>query len=468
MPAVPPEGRTAVVTESGRVGIAGAQAVERIVCKFGGSSLASTDQMRKVRRIIDTDPRRSIIVPSAPGKRDSKDTKITDLLYLCHHAASMNADFSGPFTQIVERFTGIEEELGVSPDIGQHLEQFRAQLEDGVSADFAASRGEHFCGLLLAAWLGAEFIEPADCIVIGNNGLVDPQTWALLGARLADTSKRYVLPGFYGRDLDGQVRTFSRGGSDVSGAVAARAAQASLYENWTDVSGLLMSDPRIVSQPRPMEEVTYAEIRELAYMGASVLHDEAMAPVREVGIPVNIRNTNAPDHAGTRIVAELSPAIIQSTQIAGVAGKTGFAMITIGKHLMNREVGFVYRLLGVLEHNGIPFEHCPSAIDSVSVVLESKWLEGRVEQVLDEIRRTLEPDEIEYVPDIALIAIVGEEMARTPGIAAKVFTALAAVGVNVRLINQGPSELNIIVGVAPEDYPQALRAIYGAFVPPPG
>lgn len=465
MLAGPSEGRTAVVTASIEVVTAQATAAERIVCKFGGSSLASTEQMRKVRSIIESDPRRSIIVPSAPGKRDSSDTKITDLLYLCHHAASMHADFSGPFAQIVERFTGIEEELGITPVIGQHLEQFREQLEGGISADFAASRGEHFCGLLLAAWLDAEFVEPADCIVIGNNGLVDAQTWPLLGARLADTSKRYVVPGFYGRDPEGKVRTFSRGGSDVSGAVAARAAHASLYENWTDVSGLLMADPRIVSQPRPMEEVTYAEIRELAYMGASVLHDEAMAPVREVGIPVNIRNTNAPDHAGTRIVAALSPAIIHSTQIAGVAGKTGFSMITIGKHLMNREVGFVYRLLGVLEHNGIPFEHCPSAIDSVSVVLESKWLEGRVEPVLDEIRRTLEPDEIEYVPDIALIAIVGEEMARTPGIAAKVFTALAAVGVNVRLINQGPSELNIIVGVAPDDYPQALQAIYGAFVP---
>lgn len=464
MSAGPTSVRTVVVAESGQL-----EAVaERIVCKFGGSSLASTEQMRKVREIIEADPRRRIIVPSAPGKRDSQDTKITDLLYLCHHAASMNADFSGPFGQIVERFTGIEQELGVTPVIAQHLEQFRQQLAAGVTADFAASRGEHFCGLLLAAWLGAEFVEPADCIVIGSNGLVDPQTWTLLGARLGDVSKRYVVPGFYGRDLEGQVRTFSRGGSDVSGAVAARAAHAALYENWTDVSGLLMADPRIVSQPRPMAEVTYAEIRELAYMGASVLHDEAMAPVREVGIPVNIRNTNAPDHPGTRIVAELSPEIIQSTQIAGVAGKTSFSMITIGKHLMNREVGFVYRLLGVLEHNDIPFEHCPSAIDSVSVVLESKWLEGRVEQVLDEIRRTLEPDDIEYVPSIALIAIVGEEMARTPGIAAKVFTALAASGVNVRLINQGASELNIIVGVAPDDYPQALRAIYGAFVSHPG
>ena len=437
----------------------------RIVSKFGGSSLASSDQLHKVRAIIEADDRRKIIVPSAPGKRDAKDTKITDLLYLCHHAASVDADFAGAFEQIVERFTGIEQDLGNTPAIGRHLEQFREDLCQGVTADYAASRGEHFSGLLLAAWLGAEFVEPAECIVISANGLVDSQTWELLGRRLADTDRRYVIPGFYGRDVEGHVRTFSRGGSDVSGAVAARAANAILYENWTDVSGLLMADPRIVDNPRPMAEVTYAEIRELSYMGASVLHEEAMAPVREVGIPVNIRNTNAPEHPGTRIVAALSPEVVASTQIAGVAGKTSFAMVTIGKNLMNREVGFVYRLLGVFERNGIPFEHCPSSIDSVSVIVESSWLEGRSEEVLAEIRRTLEPDEMEFVPSIALIAIVGEEMARTPGIAAKVFTALAGAGVNVRVINQGASELNIIVGVAPVDYPAALRAIYGAFVP---
>lgn len=437
---------------------------KRIVCKFGGSSLASAEQLRKVRAIIEADEQRRIIVPSAPGKRDGKDTKITDLLYLCQHAASVDADFSEPFRQIVERFTGIEAELEIAPFIAGHLERFREDLATGVSPDYAASRGEHFNGLLLAAWLDAEFVDPAECVVIGSNGVVDPQTWALLGGRLADTDKRYVVPGFYGRDAAGHVRTFSRGGSDVTGAIAARAAQASLYENWTDVSGLLMADPRIVEHPRPMEEVTYSEIRELAYMGASVLHDEAMAPVREVGIPVNIRNTNAPEHPGTRIVARLSDAVIHNTQIAGVAGKTGFSMITVGKNLMNREVGFVYRLLGVLEHNGIPFEHCPSSIDSVSVIVESRWLEDRVEEILGEIRRTLEPDDLDYVPDIALIAIVGEDMARTPGIAARVFTALANDGINIRLINQGASELNIIVGVAPEDYPGAVRSIYAAFI----
>jgi aspartate kinase len=437
----------------------------RIVCKFGGSSLASAAQFAKVRAIIEADPRRCIIVPSAPGKRDAGDAKITDLLYLCHHAASVGADFSAPFAQITGRFAALERELDVDAGLGRHLQEVREELLRGASADYAASRGEFLCGQLLAAWLGAEFVDPAECVVIGGGGSVDAVTWELLPPRLAVEGRRIVMPGFYGRDAAGRVKTFSRGGSDVSGAVAARAAGALLYENWTDVPGMLMADPRIVDNPRPMAEVSYAEIRELSYMGASVLHEEAMTPVREVGIPIHIRNTNDPAHPGTRIVARLSPEIISSTQIAGIAGKTSFAMITIGKHLMNREVGFVYRLLGVLEQHGIAFEHCPSSIDSVSVVVDATAIEGRVEEVLAAIRRTLQPDELVFVPRIALIAVVGEEMAHTVGIAAKVFRALADAAVNVRLINQGASELNIIVGVAPEDYPQAVRAIYAAFVP---
>ncbi len=441
------------------------EASARFVCKFGGSSLASASQFRKVQAIIEADPRRSIIVPSAPGKRDAKDAKITDLLYLCQHAASVDADFSVAFEQIASRFLGIERELGLDAGLATELAALREALTHGITADHAASRGEYLNARLLAALLDAEFVDPAECVVIGANGLADPQTWALLGTRLQDASRRYVVPGFYGRDGEGNIRTFSRGGSDVSGAVAARAAGAALYENWTDVPGLLMADPRIVTDPRPMDEVTYAEIRELSYMGASVLHEEAMAPVREARIPVNIRNTNDPAHPGTRIVAELSPETIKNTQIAGVAGKSSFAMITVAKHLMNREVGFVYRLLGVLEHNGIAFEHCPSSIDSVSVVVDAASIEGRAEQVLAEIRRTLEPDALDFVPRIALVAIVGEGMSHSVGIAAKVFAALAAAGVNVRLINQGASELNIIVGVAPDDYPAAVRALYGAFVP---
>ena len=374
------------------------EASSRIVCKFGGSSLASAAQFRKVRAIVEADPRRRIVVPSAPGKRDARDAKITDLLYLCHHAASIDAEFSSPFAQIVDRFVGIERELGLDAGIEAQLERC-ARSSRAASLPITRPRAASTSAArLLAAYLGAEFVEAAECIVIGPQGIVDPETYELLGARLSDPARRYVVPGFYGRDAEGHVRTFSRGGSDMSGAIAARAAHAALYENWTDVSGLLMADPRIVENPRPMAEVTYAEIRELSYMGATVLHDEAIAPVREVGIPVNIRNTNDPAHPGTRIVAKLSPEIEKNTQIAGVAGKTSFAMITIGKHLMNREVGFVYRLLGILEHHGVTFEHCPSSIDSVSVVVDAGQIEGKAEDVLADIRRTLQPDELDYVP----------------------------------------------------------------------
>jgi aspartate kinase len=436
----------------------------RIVCKFGGSSLADAAQFRKVRDIVDADARRSVLVPSAPGKRSAGDAKLTDLLYLCQSSAALGTDYSAPFARVRERFGAIERELGLASTIEAELERFYDELAVGVSPDYAASRGEYLNGRLLAAWLDAELVDPADCIVLNAIGGVDPESYGLLAQRLADPSRRYVMPGYYGRDHKGQVRTFSRGGSDVSGAVAARAAGAALYENWTDVSGLLMTDPSIVPHARPMVEVTYAEIRELSYMGATVLHDEAISPVRAVGIPIWIRNTNAPDEPGTRIVPRSTMA--KQAQIAGIAGKRAFSMISVEKNLMNKEVGFAYRLLGVLEHHGISFEHCPSSIDSMSVIIESSQLDDKAEIVLEEIRNTLQPDKLEFVPAIALIAIVGEGMTHTVGIAARVFVALRDADVNVRLINQGASELNIIVGVAPEDYEHSVRTLYDAFVDP--
>jgi aspartate kinase len=438
--------------------------MSRIVSKFGGSSLADASQMNKVRAIVEADPKRTIIVPSAPGKRTSADAKLTDLLYLCQRSAAVGADFGDAFGQIRTRFLEIERDLGVPPTMAGHLDKLEKQLAEGVTPDYVASRGEYLNGLLLAAYLNAEFVDPEHFVIITSNGGVDPETYRLLGERLADTTKRYVMPGFYGRDAKGRVKTFSRGGSDISGAIAARAAASEVYENWTDVSGLLMADPRVVENPKPMAEVTYAEIRELSYMGASVLHDEAIAPVREVGIPICIKNTNAPDHPGTRIVTKLSPEIVKSTEIAGIAGKKSFAMVSLAKNLMNKEVGFAYRLLGILERHQVSFEHCPSSIDSMSVVIEAAGLEDKVDMVLEEIRSVLKPDELEFVPQIALIAIVGEGMSHTVGIAAKVFTALRDAAVNVRLINQGASELNIIVGVGPEDYEKAIRALYAAFV----
>lgn len=438
--------------------------MSRIVCKFGGTSLADAAQFKKVRAIIEADKRRSVVVPSAPGKRTPADAKLTDLLYLCQQSAEVATDFTPSFERVRERFLEIERDLGVKAHMTKHLEELRAALLRGVSKDFVASRGEYLNGLIMAAYLDAEFIEPAEFILISANGGVQEETYRLLGERLARQDRRYVVPGFYGRDAKGDIKTFSRGGSDISGAIVARAINAAVYENWTDVSGLLMTDPRIVANAKPMAEATYAEIRELSYMGATVLHDEAIAPVRQVGIPICIKNTNAPSHPGTTIVRKLSEEIEKSTEIAGIAGKKNFAMINIEKNLMNKEVGFACRLLGILERHGVSVEHCPSAIDSMSVIMEAQQIEGKVEPILDEIRGSLKPDRLELEKQIALIAVVGEGMAKTVGIAAKVFTALRDAKVNVRLINQGASELNIIVGVAPEDYEKSVKALYDAFV----
>jgi aspartate kinase len=436
----------------------------RIVCKFGGTSLADSGQLRKVLALVRADPRRRVVVPSAPGRRTKDEPKITDLLYLCHEMAAMRADFSGPLGTIRERFVGIETELGLDIGVGALVDEFGAQLTHGVTKDFAASRGECFNGKLIAALLGAEFVDPTAHIVIKSNGSVDPVSYQKLGQALSDLDRTYVLPGFYGSDNHGRLKTFSRGGSDISGAIAARAIGAELYENWTDVSGLLMADPRVVKNPSPMVEVTYREIRELSYMGAAVFHDEAILPVREAGIPICIKNTDRPDDPGTRIVTKLSPEVEKGTEIAGIAGKAGFSMVCAEKSLMNKEVGFAYRLLGVFEHRGISVEHCPSSIDGMNVIVDAAELGEQTEAVIEEIRRVLEPDRIEVVPDLALIAIVGEGMAQSVGIAAKVFVALRDAGVNIRVINQGASELNIIVGVVPADYEKAVCALYSAFI----
>ena len=439
--------------------------MERIVAKFGGSSVADAAQFRKVAAIMQSDPRRRILVVSAPGKRRPDEAKITDLLYLCHDMAAMTTAIDEPFGLIAERFTGIAAELGLDSTLPQWLAEFRRALEAGCSRDFTVSRGEYLCARLMAEFLGAEFVDPADHIVIQGNGLVDPASYADLGARLADQGRMYVMAGFYGRNRAGEVTTFSRGGSDISGAIAARAAGAALYENWTDTSGFLIADPRIVDHPRTIEEISFREVREMAYMGASVFHDEAIMPVREAGIPVAIRNTNRPQDPGTRIVPQLSSTTVVSTEIAGISGHRHATMITLEKSLMNKEIGFGHRLLGIFLQHNISFEHCPSSIDSMSVIVLDSKLRGLDAVVLDDIQRQLEPDHLSIEKDLALIAVVGEGMVRTVGIAAKIFTALATAGINVRVINQGASEINIIVGVAAADYENAVRAIYRAFVP---
>jgi aspartate kinase len=439
--------------------------MERIAAKFGGSSVADSRQISKVKAILEANPRRKVVVVSAPGKRQAAEAKITDLLYLCHDMVAMSTDICEPFGLIRDRFAEIAGELRLSSAVPDEVDRFGKKLIDGCSRDYTASRGEYFSARLLAEYLGAEFIDPAQYILIRANGTIDPESYQTLGDRLSDSSALYVMAGFYGHDGSGEVKTFSRGGSDISGAIAARAAGAILYENWTDTSGILMADPRIVDNPKPIEEISFREIREMSYMGASVFHDEAILPVREAGIPIRIKNTNRPGDAGTLITSRLSEQAISSTEIAGIAGRRDFSMICLEKTLMNKEVGFAHRLLGILREQGVSFEQCPSSIDSISVIIEDASLQGLDEVILDEIRRLLEPDNLYVEKNLALIAVVGEGMVRTVGIAAKTFGALKDAGINVRIINQGASEINIIIGVSVDDYEKAVQALYAAFVP---
>jgi aspartate kinase len=438
--------------------------MERIVAKFGGSSVADAGQIRKLAAIIDSDLRRSIVVVSAPGKRHGDESKLTDLLYLCQDMATMATAITEPFGLIRGRYAEIVVELGLDPAVLADIDRFGDELVAGCSADYAASRGEYFSARLIAEFLGAEFIDPAQHILIRANGTIAPESYELLGARLAEPSKRYVMAGFYGRNRHGEVKTFSRGGSDISGAIAARSAGAMLYENWTDTSGILMADPRIIDNPRPIAEISFREIREMAYMGASVFHDEAILPMREAGIPIRIKNTNRPDEPGTLITPSLSATTVATTEIAGIAGKKGFSMISLEKTLMNREIGFVHRLLGILREQGVSFEQCPSSIDSVSVIIEDNKLGGLDDVLLEQISRQLEPDSISIEKDLALVAVVGEGMVRTVGISGKIFGALGRAGINVRVINQGASEMNIIIGVSGADYETTVRTIYQAFI----
>ena len=434
-----------------------------IVAKFGGSSVADADQVRKIAAIVRADPRRRFVVVSAPGKRNDKDKKITDLLYLCHSLGEQGLDASAPFALVKEWYLGLAESLGV-PQTWEWLRDVQQQIEAGAAKDWVASRGEYLSARLIAAYLDADFVDAADGIRFGADGRFHPgESYGRLGARLNEVpqDRLAVIPGFYGQDVQGRIKCFSRGGSDVTGAVVARAVHAAVYENWTDVSGLLMADPRIVNDPCPIEEITYREQRELSYMGATVLHDEAVFPVREAGIPIHIKNTNAPSDGGTRIVTQRDSL---STSIVGVAGRKGFATLFTEKAMMNQERGYGRRVLEILESHGISYEHSPTSIDTLSVILTDEELDGKEHEVVAEIRRVVQPDRIEVQRDMAMLAVVGQGMVHRVGIAAQVFAALAGASVNIRMINQGSSELNIIVGVGTGDYEKAIRAIYAAFV----
>lgn len=438
------------------------------VAKFGGTSLASAPQIRKMQAIVQSDADRRFVVPSAPGKRDSKDTKITDLLYLCHDLASKGLKFDDAWDPICERFKQIVSELELSLDLDPILAEAEATIREhgkqGLPADYAASRGEAINGRIIAELLQCEFVDPTEIIFFGDDGRLDEdKTYATIGDRLNNVD-RAVVPGFFGQGPDGNVKTFSRGGSDVTGAILSRGVNATVYENWTDVHGLLITDPRIVPGAFTIETVTYRELRELSYSGASVLHDEAVFPVRQANIPVNIRNTNDPDHPGTLIVSNDHQSAKQSYQITGIAGRKDFTIIQIEKAMMNSEIGFGKRVLGVLADFGVSFEHIPSGIDTLSVVIEDELLKGKLDDIVSALTTAVKPDNIDIDNNLALIATVGRGMAKQTGTSAKLFGALGAANVNIRMIDQGSSEMNIIVGTDVQDFEKAVQAIYAAFI----
>lgn len=431
--------------------------------KFGGSSLADAAHFRRVADIVRADPARRYVVASAPGKRNPDDRKVTDLLYLCYEKARAREDIRADFARIAGRYNEIIRGLGLDCDISGEL----AYIYDGINRhtgrDFAASRGEYLSALILAKYLKYDFIDAESVIFFRENGTFDSEkTHNALQEELKKHA-RAVIPGFYGVMPNGTIKTFSRGGSDVTGSIVAEAVEAELYENWTDVSGCLMADPRIVDDPKPIRTVTYRELRELSYMGASVLHEDAIFPVRAAGIPINIRNTNDADAPGTMIVAGTNE-YDAKTVITGIAGKKGFSVITIEKDMMNAELGLGRKVLDVLEDNGISFEHLPSGVDTMSVIVPSSELAGRRERLIASINRVCRPDSIVCEDGVALLAVVGRGMVKARGTAARVFDAISNAGVNIRMIDQGSSELNIIVGVEEKDLELALRAIYREFV----
>lgn len=432
------------------------------VVKFGGSSLASAEQFSKVGKIIHADKERRYVVPSAPGKRNAKDTKVTDMLYACYELVEAEVDFRVPLMKIKDRYDTIINGLNLKLSLEEEFRKISENFKNRAGMDYAASRGEYLNGMVMADYLGYEFVDAAEVIFFDEEGEFDAEkTHAVLSERLLK-AERAVIPGFYGAMPDGTIKTFSRGGSDVTGSIVSRAVHASCYENWTDVSGFLIADPRIIKNPKPIKTITYRELRELSYMGASVLHEDAVFPVRKAGIPINIRNTNEPDDEGTWIVE--STCHQSKYTITGIAGKKGFVSVNIDKDMMNSEVGFGRKVLSAFEENGISFEHMPSGIDTMTVFVHQPEFEGKEQAVISAIHRLAKPDSIELEGDLALIAVVGRGMKSTRGTAGRIFSALAHANINVKMIDQGSSELNIIIGVSNADFESAIRAIYDIFV----
>lgn len=432
------------------------------VVKFGGSSLASAEQFKKVGDIIRADEARKYVVPSAPGKRFKEDTKVTDMLYACYDLAESGKDFKKSLSDIKARYQEIIDGLGLSLSLENEFAVIEKNFAEHAGSNYAASRGEYLNGMIMAAYLDFTFIDAASVIFFTEDGTLDEEkTDTVLAGRLAECESA-VIPGFYGSMPDGKVKTFSRGGSDITGSIVARAAKVDVYENWTDVSGFLIADPRIIKNPQGIDVITYREMRELSYMGTEVLHEDAIFPVRQQGIPINIRNTNSPEDSGTWIVG--STCQKAKYVITGIAGKKGFCCVNIEKDMMNSEIGFGRKVLQAFEENGISFEHVPSGIDTMTVFVHQDEFMHKEQKVVAGIHRLAQPNSIEIESDLALIAVVGRGMKSTRGTAGRIFSALAHANVNVRMIDQGSSELNIIIGVANEDFETAIKAIYDIFV----
>ena len=433
------------------------------VAKFGGSSVADVIQIKKLKEIVTADPDIHYVVVSAPGKRFDGDSKITDLLYACKSHVENNLPYEQLYQVIRDRFNILKMNLGADVDMDTPLDEIiKKVLEEDVSRDFVASRGEYLNAILIAAYLGFDFVDAAGVVQFNERGRFLPEETNEAMKEALKGHDYAVVPGFYGSKPDGDIKTFTRGGSDITGAIISRAVEADLYENWTDVSGFLMADPRIVENPKPIGEISYRELRELSYMGAQVLHEDAIQPVRVANIPINIRNTNIPDDPGTLITANLSDEA-KARIVTGVAGSKDFTVIGLFKTGLHREKGFVRRMVQILEDFDIPLEHMPSGIDTISVIVSNDAIDGRIDELVEEFENQLKPDTLEVFEDVALLAIVGEGMSFRPGTSARIFNALAEAGVNIRMIDQGSTEMNIIIGVQNKDFETATRAIYEAF-----
>ena len=432
------------------------------ITKFGGSSVANAEQFHKVKNIIEADPSRRFVVISAAGKASSEDNKITDLLYLCHAHVKYHVDYHGIFDIIKKRFTDIKSELGLSLNIEKELEELSDMLPK-LSTDELVSRGEYFTSRMMAEYLKFPFVDAADVIKINYDGSIDFEATDENLQFIMKDHDRFVIPGFYGTTPDGNIKVMSRGGSDITGSILARCLGADLYENWTDVSGFLMADPRIVKDPLGIKMITYSELRELSYMGASVLHEDAVFPVKEANIPINILNTNRPEDKGT-IILDTIPKSEDKVAITGIAGKKGFCALAISKKHMPESVGFCRKILSVFEKYGVSVEHLPTGIDSIGMIIQEKYVHNCLYDIIAEIKEKAEPDDIKYIPDLALIATVGRNMSSRIGTSGKLFTALGKNDVNVKIMIQAFNEINILVGVDESDMEKGIRAIYDAFV----